>query len=686
MRCTKNKILSFFLSIIIVISISPTLKLNAATVASGKCGTNLTWKVDDNGTLTISGSGEMDDFDWNEETELPETPWVEYLNAIKSVVISGNVTSIGAEAFDECKNLKSVTISNTVTSIGSYSFEHCYALTSITIPNSVTEIYDYAFCDCINLKSIKLSTKLKDINEGVFQYCEKLNSITIPDSVKTIGYGAFNGAALSNVIFPDSITFIDEYAFSGCNFVSLDLPKNITKISEGAFSDCFYLSQITIPGKVTSIDAFAFANNVSMTNASIPLSVKTIDPEAFSGCENLSDIYYSGSKTQFYQINGHDSLLTYFNVHYNVTPLKITAQPVDYTGIIGSTAVYKVTAQGTGLKYQWQTYSNGKWSNSSLPGYNTTSLSVPVIASRNGYIFRCVVKDSNNQSVITNVALLKITSIMISSQPKDYSGTVGSTAKFSIIAQGTGLKYQWQTYNNGKWTNSSLPGYNTATLSVPVIASRNGYKFRCVVTDSSNKTVTSNAATLSVTAYTAVSILTQPKDYTSSAGNTATFKVVAQGSGLKYQWQTYSNGKWVNSSLPGYNTATLSVPVISSRNGYKFRCVVTDSGNKTATSGTATLRVVAPGELAIVSQPDNVMGSVGATAKFKVVAQGTGLKYQWQTYKDGKWVNSQLPGFNTAELSVGITNARNGYKFRCVITDAGGKTITSNDVYLKVKN
>ena len=138
-----------------------------------------------------------------------------------------------------------------------------------------------------------------------------------------------------------------------------------------------------------------------------------------------------------------------------------------------------------------------------------------------------------------------------------------------------------------------MPGYNTATLSVPVTASRNGYKFQCVITDSGNKTVTSKPATLKITAAdTQLAITANPKNYSGPVGSTAKFKVVAQGTGLKYQWQTYKNGKWVNSSLPGYNTAVLSVPVIPSRNGYKFRCVVTDSKNDSLNSKSVTLKVV----------------------------------------------------------------------------------------------
>ena len=223
---------------------------------------------------------------------------------------------------------------------------------------------------------------------------------------------------------------------------------------------------------------------------------------------------------------------------------------------------------------------NGKWEK--LPNTNWRIQNGKVIfrTADNG-LFAFVYTSTNTESQ----------KLSIKTQPVSYSGPVGTTAKFTVIAQGVGLKYQWQTYKNGKWVNSSLSGYNTATLSVPVTQARNGYKFRCIVTDSRNNSVTSNAVTLKVTAPASLAITTQPKNYKGPVGSTATFKVVATGTGLTYQWQTYKNGKWVNSSLNGAKTNVLSVPVTRARNGYKFRCVVTDASGKKVTSSTATLSV-----------------------------------------------------------------------------------------------
>ncbi|MCC8081747.1 MAG: hypothetical protein LIO80_07050, partial [Lachnospiraceae bacterium] len=170
-----------------------------------------------------------------------------------------------------------------------------------------------------------------------------------------------------------------------------------------------------------------------------------------------------------------------------------------------------------------------------------------------------------------------------------------------VEATGTGLTYQWQYKSAGgtMWHDSGLTGATTATLSVPVTEARDGQQYRCVVTDGDGNTVTSEAATLTVsddgdlTDEEELSITLQPSDYTGSVGDTATFSVEATGTGLTYQWQYKSAGgtMWHDSGLTGATTATLSVPVTAARDGQQYRCIVTDGDGNTVTSDAATLSV-----------------------------------------------------------------------------------------------
>ena len=407
----------------------------------------------------------------------------------------------------------------------------------------------------------------------------------------------------------------------------------------------------------------------------------SVTPYRYSSSTNLyGEPYYGTSATGTFTVKA---------------PIEITKQPSSLTTALGTTVNFTITAKGTELKYQWQTSKDsGKtWVNSGMTGYNTNTLTVTAAATRNGYQFRCIVTDKNGNSVTSNAATLKIpisSDVKITSQPSNVTTQADTTVKFSITATGTGLKYQWQTSkDSGKtWVNSGMTGYNTNTLTVTAVAARNGYQFRCVVTDKSGGSATSNAATLKVVAATDIKITSQPADVTAASGTTATFSVVATGTSIKYQWQTSKDsGKtWVNSSMTGYNTNTLSVGVVATRNGYQFRCVLTDKNGGSVTSNAATLKISAASDTKITSQPEDVTTPAGTTALFSITATGTGLKYQWQTSKYGgnTWVNSSMTGYKTNTLSVAAVKERNGYQFRCIVTDKSGSSVTSNVATLTI--
>ena len=156
---------------------------------------NLTWKLDADGTLTISGTGAMKNYD----SKKNRNPVYNNSN-VKTVVIEDGVTSIGNYAFTYCVSLTSITIPDSVTSIGYYAFFYCKSLTSITIPDSVTSIGNYAFFYCRNLTSITIPDSVTSIGNDAFSNCRSLTSITIPDSVTRIGNDAFYGCSSLQII------------------------------------------------------------------------------------------------------------------------------------------------------------------------------------------------------------------------------------------------------------------------------------------------------------------------------------------------------------------------------------------------------------------------------------------------------------------------------------------------------
>lgn len=266
----------------------------ADIIDSGYCGgegdgTNLTWTLDSEGMLTISGTGKMKNFS--------RSPWKD--RELTTVKVKLGVTSIGNSAFSCCNSLTSVIIPNTVTSIGAWAFTSCSSLTSITIPNSVTRIRVYAFSDCSSLISITIPDGVTSIEDSTFSGCSGLVSISIPNSVTTIGEWAFNKcSSLTNITIPSSVTSIGIYAFTECSSLSsITIPDNVTSIGSNAFALCSALTSITIPNSVTKIGIGVFGNCSSLTSVAIPNSVTSISQSMFYDCYSLTNVTIPNSVT-----------------------------------------------------------------------------------------------------------------------------------------------------------------------------------------------------------------------------------------------------------------------------------------------------------------------------------------------------------------------------------------------------
>lgn len=121
----------------------------SSVLASGKCGSNVTYSLSTSGVLTLSGTGATSLYTYSNQP-----PWKDYFSEIKSVVVEYGITELGAYIFGWCTNLTSVTLPNSVTLIKNLVFSGCSALPSITIPASVSEINKNIFSGCNSLKSV----------------------------------------------------------------------------------------------------------------------------------------------------------------------------------------------------------------------------------------------------------------------------------------------------------------------------------------------------------------------------------------------------------------------------------------------------------------------------------------------------------------------------------------------------
>ena len=187
------------------------LSLPASAESTGTCGANLTWRLDDSGVLTISGTGDMTEYDtWSNAT----VPWG---RSVTKVSILEGVTSIGREAFNYCGSLTEITIPATVSRIGACAFYYCDSLPEVTIPNSVKTICEYAFYACGSLETIVLPDSVTVVEYGAFLDCGSLTSAVMGNSVISIGGNAFyHCAKLTSVTIPNPDTVIGQDAFLGC--------------------------------------------------------------------------------------------------------------------------------------------------------------------------------------------------------------------------------------------------------------------------------------------------------------------------------------------------------------------------------------------------------------------------------------------------------------------------------------
>ncbi|MBR4170306.1 MAG: leucine-rich repeat protein, partial [Kiritimatiellae bacterium] len=512
---------------------------------------------------------------------------------ITNVVIPSSVTSIGQSAFAYCANLETVQGMENVKYFGKFAFQGCTSLEEFVIPDGVSKIEENTFCLCRNLSEVTIPIGVTAIGTDAFQGCsaleiihyggayeqwvdvlantgirndplklatiiysatpitatgvcgaagdnltwtlekdafyllrisgtgdmadysgdtapwnfdEKAHSIgyvTIYSGVTGIGANAFNGlVSMSSVTIPSTVKRIGEYAFCTCTSLqSIMIPSGVTSIAEGTFRNCFSLTNVTIPSTVASIADYAFLYCVGLNSITVPSSVKSIGEGAFRECSGLQSIVIPNGVTTIKK-----STFEYCSNMTDVTiPGSVTS--IDEYAFDNCNALTDVWFGGT--QAQWAT-----------------------LLTHTGESNEALRKDS----LIVHFAP------SISGQPQNTSAAIGGSAKFVVTATGEGpFIYQWQYQKPGEstWNDVQINGTSATFNQTNVAARHNGYKFRCKVSNKAGTTI-SNAATLTVAD--GPTITTQPSSVTAALGSTATFKVVASGSGLTYKWQYQKPG------------------------------------------------------------------------------------------------------------------------------------------------
>ena len=330
----KRWVLVFFLASLFCLLILPNTTFAADVIASGYCGgdataefddatnsyKNLSWTLDTEGVLTISGSGAMKDYDnYIYDSEKEPTPWFSYGDEVLSIVIESGVEEIGDYAFCNC-SADNVSIPNTISTVGNCAFMNCQKLTEITIPDSVTVIGQSVFSDCISLSRVLLSDSISVLTESMFRNCSNLEEITIPESINEYMGGVFAGCTSLKKLtilenFSDMTPYLEylgdcpncteiNIAETNEHFCSVDgvvyskdkselikvpcglsgsytVEDGVIRIGERAFANCEKLTEIILSDDVIEIGSGAFFNT-NISSISIPDSVTIIGDSAFS--------------------------------------------------------------------------------------------------------------------------------------------------------------------------------------------------------------------------------------------------------------------------------------------------------------------------------------------------------------------------------------------------------------------
>ncbi len=377
MKRTLCLFLALILAVGICFSAPVTITASAAeAVTSGNCGAtgneeNVTWSLVD-GTLTISGTGAMADYD-----NYDDMPWHNNKSAIKKVVIENGVTTIGEFAFDYCGFLTSVTIPESVTSIGASAFANCSKLNSVEIPEGVITIGEKAFYSCSYLSYVKIPESVTSIGTGAFvispiakvkvpckwdeeplyKFSSEYNQITVTIADHAYNYGVceacgyecpghtYELAICTNCSYVCHHETVTDRVCEVCGgtycgktendtvvYFYNESTKTLTISGEGEMADFTrttmpwysYRSEIAtidINKGVTSIGAYSFSYCSTLTSVTIPESVTSIGFGAFVYCTALPSVTIPESVTTIsdYAFHGCESLTT--EIPDNVTTI-----------------------------------------------------------------------------------------------------------------------------------------------------------------------------------------------------------------------------------------------------------------------------------------------------------------------------------------------------------------------------
>lgn len=435
----KKRIISILLAVCLVFGLLPVGVL-AASATSGSCGKNATWSYNTaTKTLSISGSGDMADYETDYAGGVDNTPpWDAYREEMEHAVINSGITSIGSEAFGSSSwsdktypNLSSVSIAPTVTKIGDHAFHGAEKLESIeltnvtslgemalaytgiktfyipptleTIPDDGTDAsYEVTFCfeGCVNLQSITVDpdhSKYRSVDGVLFAGNTLLcypagktdSSYAVPNGTTKIVGEAFKGNNnITAVSVPASVQEIGGYAFFCCdNLVNVDLAEGIKKVASTAFAYPA-VPTLVLPASVTDFTSDYHRAELIGTAQTLYFTGKTAPAFDTWGCTTNTIVYYPENATGWDAVQQQDNVKHYMEQGWlefkTGTPPTEPSEPTDELKLVSTFPVNGATDvtedDSLVLTFNQELSKNLNWTKGSIyiKNYNTDETALKI--------------------------------------------------------------------------------------------------------------------------------------------------------------------------------------------------------------------------------------------------------------------------------------------------------------------
>ena len=432
----KTRIISILLAVCLIFGLLPVGVL-AANPTSGSCGANARWEYDAaTKTLSISGSGDMTDYETDPVMGIENTPpWDAYREEIEHVIINEGITSIGAEAFGCEKsdkiysNLSSASIAPTVKKIGDAAFEGAEKLKSIElqsvtsigrralaytglesiyIPASVEAItedgtdFEWASCfrGCINLQSITVASgnpKYRSVDGVLFAENALLcypagkadASYVVPSGTTRIAGEAFrDNSNITAVSVPASVQKIGNYAFLFCdNLVNVDLAEGIREVASTAFAYPA-VPTLVLPASVTDFTSDYYRTELVGTAQTLYFTGKTAPTFDTWGCTTNTVVYYPENATGWDDVQQQDNVKHYIEQGWlkfkTGTPPTEPSEPTDELKLVSTSPANGATDvtedDSLVLTFNQELSKNLNWTKGSIyiKNYNTDETALKI--------------------------------------------------------------------------------------------------------------------------------------------------------------------------------------------------------------------------------------------------------------------------------------------------------------------